>query len=128
MSQIYIHPNESIRKIHSAFVYFFLVGRYSSVPYDHYLPFVFQGEEILQTIRGFTFGYDFYAPSRNVAFHIYATRTNREKRKNVPKFTENEVVFGSEAKRQACEFRNRLLVISNLQELSFSHLTQIMKF
>jgi len=51
-----------------------------SVPYDRYLPFVFQGEEILQTIRGFSFGYDFYAPSRNVAFHIYAMRTNIEKR------------------------------------------------
>jgi hypothetical protein len=71
------------------------------------LPFVFQGEEILQTIRGFSFGYDFYAPSRNVAYHIYAMKENIEKRKNVPKFTENEVVFGSDVKHQACKFQNK---------------------
>jgi hypothetical protein len=63
------------------------------VPYDPYLPFVFQGEEILNTIRGFTFGYDFYAPSRNVAFHIYAMKENLEKRNAVHKFDENEVLF-----------------------------------
>ena len=64
-----------------------------SVPYDPYLPFVFQGEEILNTIRGFTFGYDFYAPSRNVAFHIYAMKENLEKRNAVHKFDENEILF-----------------------------------
>ncbi|KAL3910759.1 MAG: hypothetical protein SGILL_007565, partial [Bacillariaceae sp.] len=34
------------------------------VPYDQYLPFVFQGEEILQAVRSFTYGYDMYAPLR----------------------------------------------------------------
>jgi len=65
-----------------------------SVPYDNYLPFVFQGEEILQTIRGFSFGYDFYTPLRNVAYHIYAMRENKEKRSKIPKFTENIGGFG----------------------------------
>jgi len=64
-----------------------------NVPYDPYLPFVFQGEEILQSIRAFTFGYDFYAPIRNVAFHIYAMKENLEKRRNVHKFDENEIIF-----------------------------------
>jgi hypothetical protein len=54
---------------------------------------VFQGEEISMTLRGFTFGYDYYAPSRNTAFHIYAIRENLESRSKVNKFTENEVIF-----------------------------------
>lgn len=71
-----------------------------SVPYDHYLPLVFQGEEILQTIRGFTYGYDFYAPSRNVAYHIYENKANLEKRSSIHKFTENQVLYGAEVKLQ----------------------------
>jgi hypothetical protein len=54
---------------------------------------VFQGEEHSICLRGFTFGYDFYAPSRNTAFHIYAIRENLESRSKVSKFTENEVMF-----------------------------------
>ena len=79
----------------------------SSVPYDHYLPSVFQGEEILQTIRGFSYGYDIYAPSRNVAYHIYAMMANVEKRNNVPKFTENQVFYGAKVKDQACKSQNK---------------------
>jgi [Skp1-protein]-hydroxyproline N-acetylglucosaminyltransferase len=41
------------------------------VPYDQYLPMIFQGEEISIGIRGFTFGYDFYAPERSILFHYY---------------------------------------------------------
>jgi [Skp1-protein]-hydroxyproline N-acetylglucosaminyltransferase len=63
------------------------------VPYDQYLPLVFQGEEISMTVRGYTYGYDYYAPVRNVAFHIYAIKDNKEKRGLVSKFTENEVMF-----------------------------------
>ncbi len=66
--------------------------RYRSVPYDPYLPFVFQGEEFLQSIRAFTYGYDFYAPLRNIAFHIYARRDNVE-RQNIHTFGENEFIF-----------------------------------
>lgn len=49
------------------------------------------------TIRGFTHGFDFYAPSKNVAFHIYPTKDTSP---NPPKvFTENEVLFpGSKSK------------------------------
>ena len=70
------------------------------VPYDPYLPMVFQGEEISMTIRGFTYGYDFYAPVRNVAFHMYAIRSNVEARSKVSKFTENEIMF-PDAKNKA---------------------------
>lgn len=83
------------------------------MPYDHYLPFVFQGEEILQTIRGFTFGYDFYAPMRNVAFHMYAMLDNKEEREKVPKFTDNQVFFGSEAKQEGYK---RMIGISGTRD------------
>merc|ERR1712062_935996 len=46
------------------------------VPYDQHLPMVFQGEEIGMGIRGFTHGYDYYAPERSVCFHTYAMGEN----------------------------------------------------
>ena len=57
------------------------------VPYDAYQPMVFQGEEISCGIRGFTYGYDFYAPQASVVFHEYAERSKR--RKKVKLFWEN---------------------------------------
>eukprot|EP00551_Chaetoceros_affinis_P006452 CAMPEP_0203686210 /NCGR_PEP_ID=MMETSP0090-20130426/48946_1 /ASSEMBLY_ACC=CAM_ASM_001088 /TAXON_ID=426623 /ORGANISM="Chaetoceros affinis, Strain CCMP159" /LENGTH=595 /DNA_ID=CAMNT_0050555431 /DNA_START=492 /DNA_END=2279 /DNA_ORIENTATION=- len=42
------------------------------VPYDQYLPMIFQGEEINIGLRGFTYGYDYYAPERSVLFHYYS--------------------------------------------------------
>ncbi len=57
------------------------------VPYDSYQPMVFQGEEISCGIRGFTHGYDFYAPHDSVVFHEYAERSKR--RKKVKLFWEN---------------------------------------
>lgn len=47
------------------------------VPYDAYQPMVFQGEEIGIGIRGFTHGYDFYAPRDSVVFHEYAVKSAR---------------------------------------------------
>lgn len=47
------------------------------VPYDAYQPMVFQGEEIGIGIRGFTHGYDFYAPRDSVVFHEYAVKSSR---------------------------------------------------
>ena len=49
---------------------------------------VFQGEEISIGVRGFTFGYDFYAPRDSVVFHEYAERSTR--RKKIPMFWENQ--------------------------------------
>jgi hypothetical protein len=54
------------------------------VPYDAYQPMVFQGEEIAIGIRGFTYGYDYYAPRDSVVFHEYAERSSR--RKKIPMF------------------------------------------
>lgn len=60
-----------------------------NVPYDLYQPMIFQGEEMSIGIRGFTIGYDFYAPQRSVCFHHYASNDKTHKRDNVPKFWEN---------------------------------------
>lgn len=57
------------------------------VPYDGYQPMVFQGEEIAIGIRGFTYGYDFYAPRDSVVFHEYADHSAR--RKKIHMFWEN---------------------------------------
>ena len=62
------------------------------VPYDAYQPMVFQGEEIAIGIRGFTYGYDFYAPRDSVVFHEYAALSGR--RKKVHMFWENQRFAG----------------------------------
>jgi [Skp1-protein]-hydroxyproline N-acetylglucosaminyltransferase len=59
------------------------------VPYDQYLPMIFQGEEISMTLRGYSYGYDYYAPENGVCFHMYAVKENMEKRLKVPLFWEN---------------------------------------
>mmetsp|Transcript_15517 Transcript_15517/g.20214 ORF Transcript_15517/g.20214 Transcript_15517/m.20214 type:complete len:501 (-) Transcript_15517:54-1556(-) len=64
-----------------------------NVPYDLYQPMVFQGEEISITVRGFTWGYDFYAPERSVCFHMYAVGKNEGKRKKVSLFWENTGLY-----------------------------------
>ena len=40
-------------------------------------------------IRGFTIGYDFYAPERSVCFHHYAVGKNKNLRNKVKHFWEN---------------------------------------
>lgn len=63
-------------------------------PYDQYLPMVFQGEEISMGLRGFSYGYDYYAAERSVCFHMYAIKENKEKRKQVHLFWENDGAYG----------------------------------
>jgi hypothetical protein len=58
-----------------------------NVPYDLYQPMIFQGEEMSIGIRGFTIGYDFFAPMRSVCFHHYASQ-NKDLMK-IPHFWEN---------------------------------------
>jgi [Skp1-protein]-hydroxyproline N-acetylglucosaminyltransferase len=59
------------------------------VPYDQYLPMIFQGEEISMTLRGYSYGYDYYAPEYGVCFHMYAVKENRARREKIPLFWEN---------------------------------------
>ncbi|CAN0376121.1 unnamed protein product, partial [Laminaria digitata] len=51
------------------------------VPFDPYVPYVFMGEEILLSLRFWTWGYDIFSPTRNVLSHFYV-------RKHTPKFWE----------------------------------------
>jgi hypothetical protein len=67
------------------------------VPYDAFQPMVFQGEEIAIGIRGFTYGYDFYAPKDSVVFHEYAERSSR--RKKIHMFWENSEKHKGEAQK-----------------------------
>ncbi|CAM9164550.1 unnamed protein product, partial [Scytosiphon promiscuus] len=53
----------------------------ADVPYDPYVPWVFMGEEILVSLRMWTWGYDIYSPTRNVLSHLYV-------RRHTPKFWE----------------------------------------
>ena len=64
-----------------------------NVPYDQYLPMIFQGEEISIGLRGFTYGYDYYSPEFSICFHMYAVGVNKEKRKKIKMFWENQVRY-----------------------------------
>jgi hypothetical protein len=46
------------------------------VPYDRYLPWLFQGEEMLMAARLWTSGWEFYAPITNLMSHVYGTRNH----------------------------------------------------
>jgi len=81
-----------------------------NVPYDLYQPMIFQGEEMSIGIRGFTIGYDYYAPQRSVCFHHYASQDRTHKRDNVPKFWENASKYNGIGKRSMA----RLLGIVNM--------------
>jgi len=63
------------------------------VPYDQYEPMVFQGEEIFMGLRGWSYGYDFYTAEISVAFHMYAIKENKDRRKNVKLFWENSNLY-----------------------------------
>lgn len=63
------------------------------VPYDQYLPMIFQGEEISMTLRGYSYGYDYYAPENGVCYHMYAVKENKERREKVPLFWENVDIY-----------------------------------
>lgn len=53
-----------------------------SVPFDPYLPHLFQGEELLFSARLWTHGYDIYTPNQKICSHDYG-------RKGEPKFWED---------------------------------------
>jgi hypothetical protein len=50
----------------------FMHGRaLMQVPYDPELDWVFDGEEFLYSARLYTYGYDFYRPTKNVVYHFF---------------------------------------------------------
>ena len=58
------------------------------VPYDPFLPMIFQGEEISMAVRAWTHGYDFYAPMHSAVFHEYEKFSPRRqaRSKRTPRF------------------------------------------
>lgn len=70
-----------------------------NVPYDPYQPMIFQGEEMSIGIRGFTIGYDYYAPERSVCFHHYAVGKNAKVRNKVHHFWENDRKYSGTGKK-----------------------------
>ncbi len=67
------------------------------VPYDQYEPMVFQGEEIFMGLRAWSYGYDFYTSEKSVAFHMYAIKKNKAKRKKIKLFWENGNLYPGSA-------------------------------
>lgn len=49
-------------------------------------------------IRGYTIGYDYYAPERSVCFHHYAVGNNARKRNKVHHFWENDNKYAGTGK------------------------------
>ena len=82
----------------------------ATVPYDMYQPMIFQGEEMSIGLRGFTIGYDYFAPERSVCFHSYAKGSNEDKRNKVPHFWEHAQSF----KGTGVKAMKRLLGIVNM--------------
>jgi hypothetical protein len=70
-----------------------------NVPYDLYQPMIFQGEEMSIGIRGYTVGYDYYAPQRSVCFHHYSHGKNAAVRSKVHHFWENDNLYAGTGKR-----------------------------
>ncbi len=72
-------PDESLEPLISRFFsahFVFVKGQYvKEVPYDPYL--FFHGEEGSLAVRSWTWGYDLFAPNKQICFHEY-TRSNRD--------------------------------------------------
>ena len=64
----------------------------SEVPFDPYLDYVFDGEEITYSIRMWTHGWDIFSPNENILYHYYG-------RKSAKRFW--EVVPGNWTARKA---------------------------
>jgi len=78
-----------------------------------------QGEEISIGIRGFTYGYDFYAPRDSVVFHEYAERNPR--RKKVPMFWENSDKHRGEGQRSLARSMSIIKMSPDIQADAWDH-------
>ena len=89
------------------------------VPYDAYMPMVFQGEEINVGIRGFTHGYDFYAPRDSVVFHEYAENSLR--RKKIPMFWEHSEAHKGEGQKSLRRATAVIGMAPDLDPTTYNH-------
>ncbi|KAL7553688.1 hypothetical protein ACHAWF_017013, partial [Thalassiosira exigua] len=94
-----------------------------NVPYDFYQPMIFQGEEMSIGIRGWTIGYDFYAPERSVCFHHYTEGKNKRARDRVPHYWENSNQYaGAGVKAMRTEHHLCMFVESGQMHNQFTKL------
>lgn len=78
-----------------------------------------QGEEIAIGIRGFTFGYDFYAPRDSVVFHEYAEKSKR--RKTIHMFWENSNAHKGEGQKSLKRATHIVGMAPDLDPSSYDH-------
>jgi hypothetical protein len=86
----------------------------STLPFDPYVPWVFMGEEIMLSLRLWTWGFDFYGPTRSFVGHFYV-------RKHKPKFWETvNRLFQSPGAHNSitAEFLNRVKHLAGYPESS----------
>lgn len=73
------HREDNLQSPFTAAGLLFLESHFlEACPFDPYLPYLFQGEEILFSARLWTNGYDFYLPLKNLCKHSY-TRSDSPK-------------------------------------------------
>jgi len=92
------------------------------VPYDGYLPMIFNGEETSMAYRLWTHGYDFYTFHHSLVFHPY------HRAAAPPLFWENEAKDTKKRKNDLLKSQNRLLYIYGLGERSPIDLTDVDKY
>jgi [Skp1-protein]-hydroxyproline N-acetylglucosaminyltransferase len=73
----------------------------AEVPFDPNLDHLFQGEEVLYSVRLWTSGYDFFSSKENIVFHAYT-------RKDEPKFWEDIKDWSAPQKKSASRARRIL--------------------
>ena len=86
---IYTNTNNSYIKTPylTAGMFFCYSSFINEIPYDPTLDYLFTGEEILNSIKFFTFGYDIFVPKMNVIYHEY-------ERNDKPKYwNEQQIIF-----------------------------------
>jgi len=94
----------------------------SRVPYDCCLPMVFMGEEISMGIRGWTHGYDHYAPQSSVVFHEYAQKSSR--RRHVPKFWEAGGKKKGEGQRSLKRLTSLIKMSTDIDPSEWDHVNE----
>jgi len=55
----------------------------NEMPHDPHLPYLFEGDEILWSIRLYTHGWDVYTPNTNIIWHRYKTSADKVKKGDV---------------------------------------------
>ena len=81
-------PKRCMRIPHLAAGMLFLNSNFlKTVPFDPWLPYVFEGEEMLLSARLWTNGYNFYMPNENICLHLYAD--NKDKNYKRPLYWED---------------------------------------